>query len=173
MTERTGLVTLKGAPRTLIGNAVTVGDQAPDFTVLDNTFKPVRFSELPGKVYVISAVPSLDTSVCDAETRRFNQEAAKLGDDVAILTISMDLPYAQKRWCGATGVDRVTTLSDFKDREFGQAYGVITQESGLLARAVFVVDKTGRISYIQLVPEIAAEPDYNAVLQAVEAARQK
>ncbi len=116
---------------------------------------------------MVSAVPSLDTPVCDVETRRFNQEAGKLGDNVEVLTISMDLPFAQKRWCGAAGVSNVTTLSDYKDAGFGRAYGVLLKELHLLARAVFVVDKTGIIKYIQLVEEISNEPDYESCLKAV------
>lgn len=171
MAERTGVITMKGNPLTLVGNEVKVGDAAPDFTVLANDLSPVKFSELPKKVYVLSAVPSLDTGTCDKETRRFNEEAAKLGGDVEILTISMDLPFAQKRWCGAAGVEHVQTLSDHKEASFGEAYGVLIKELRLLARVVFVVDKAGKISYIQIVEEVADEPDYDAVLAAVEAAR--
>ena len=168
MTERTGLVTMKGNPVTLVGNEVKVGDQAPDFTVVDNDLSPVRLSSFRGKVCILSAVPSLDTPVCDLETRRFNQEAERLGPDVTILTISMDLPFAQQRWCGAADVTRVQTLSDHRDAEFGQAYGVLIKDLRLLARAVFVVDAAGTIRYIQLVPEIAEEPEYEAVLAATK-----
>ena len=167
MGERTGLVTMKGNPVTLVGNEVKAGDKAPDFTVVDNALKPVGLSAYRGKVLVISAVPSLDTGVCDTETRRFNKEAATLGDDVTILTISMDLPFAQKRWCGAAGVDRVVTLSDYQQASFGQAYGVLIKGLRLLARAVFVVDKGGTVRLVHLVPEIGTEPDYDAVLSAV------
>ncbi len=168
MTERTGLVTMKGNPVTLVGNEVKVGNQAPDFTVVDNDLSPVRLSSFRGKVCILSAVPSLDTPVCDLETRRFNQEAERLGPDVTILTISMDLPFAQQRWCGAADVTRVQTLSDHRDAEFGQAYGVLIKDLRLLARAVFVVDAAGTIRYIQLVPEIAEEPEYEAVLAATK-----
>ena len=115
----------------------------------------------------MSAVPSLDTSVCSTETRRFNEEAAKLGDDVVVLTVSMDLPFAQKRWCGAEGIERVITLSDYRNADFGKAYGILIKELHLLARTVFVVDKQGVIRYIQPVKELSTEPDYNAVLEAV------
>jgi thiol peroxidase len=119
-------------------------------------------------VCIISSVPSLDTPVCDTETRRFNEEAGKLGDEVVILTVSMDLPFAQKRWCGLAGVDKVTTLSDHRDAAFGKAYGVLIKELRLLARVVFVVDREGRIQYIQLVKELTEEPNYEAVLDAVK-----
>ena len=168
MVERSGEVTMQGNPLTLVGPALKVGDQAPDFVVLNNDLAPVRLSEYRGKVCVLSSVPSLDTPVCDMETRRFNQEAGNLGKEVVILTISMDLPFAQKRWCGAAGVDKVITLSDHRDASFGSAYGVLIKELRLLARAVFIVDRKGVIQYIQLVKEIASEPDYEAVLNALK-----
>ncbi|SMC20696.1 thiol peroxidase (atypical 2-Cys peroxiredoxin) [Desulfacinum hydrothermale DSM 13146] len=171
MAERPGAVTMRGAPLTLVGEEVTVGLAAPDFQALNNDLQPVRLSEFKDKVVVLSSVPSLDTPVCDMETRRFNQEAEKLGDDVMILTISMDLPFAQKRWCGAAGVEHVITLSDHRDAAFGKAYGVLIKELRLLARAVFVVDKEGVVRHAQLVKEIAEEPDYAAVLQAVQNCR--
>lgn len=168
MEERTGIITMRGNPLTLLGKEVHVGDKAPNFELLDNDLKPVGLSAFSGKVRVISSVPSLDTPVCDMETRRFNEEAGKLGDHVAILTVSMDLPFAQKRWCGAAGVERVTTLSDHRDAKFGETYGVLIKELRLLARAVFVVDKNGVIRYIQLVKEVTEEPDYEAVIAAVK-----
>jgi thiol peroxidase len=168
MNERTGLITMRGNPLTLIGQEIKPGDPAPDFESLDNELKPVRFSSFRGKVVVISAVPSLDTPVCDMETRRFNSEAAKLSDDIIILTISMDLPFAQKRWCGAAGVDKVITLSDHREAEFGNAYGVLIKELRLLARAVFVADAEGVVRYVQLVNEVAKEPDYDAVISAAK-----
>ncbi len=168
MSERNNVVKSKGAPLTLLGNEVKVGKKAPDFTVLDENFEPVGLSDFGGKTLVLTTVPSIDTSVCDMETRRFNQEAAKLGDDVAILTISMDLPTAQKRWCGATGVDRVKLLSDIRDRSFGNNYGVLIKELGLLARTVFIVDSKGIIRYIQYVEETSTEPDYGAVISALK-----
>jgi thiol peroxidase len=166
MQERQGLVTMKGNPLTLVGTELKVGDQAPAFVALDNDLSPVSLDSFRGKVCIISSVPSLDTPVCDMETRRFNNEAGALGDDVVILTISLDLPFAQKRWCGAAGVERVQTLSDHRDASFGQAYGVLIKELRLLARAVFVLDQQGTIRYLQLVKEIAEEPDYDAVLNA-------
>jgi len=167
MQERTGLVTLQGNPVTLIGDEVCVGGPAPDFTVVDTDLSPVEFSSFRGKVCIICSVPSLDTPVCDTETRRFNEEAAALGDDVRVLTISMDLPFAQKRWCAAAGVDRVTVLSDHRDASFGTAYGVLVDGLRLLARSVFVVDRDGTVRYTEIVDEIVDEPDYDAVLTAV------
>lgn len=169
MSERENAVTSRGNPLTLVGDEVKTGDKAPDFTVLDNGFQPVGFSSFKGKVCIVSAVPSLDTSVCDTETRRFNQEAAGLGNDVEILTVSMDLPFAQKRWCGAAGVDRVKVFSDHRDASFGEAYGVLIKELRLLARAVFVVDRDGTVKYVELVKEVSQEPNYDAVLSAVRA----
>jgi len=167
MEEHTGIVTMKGNPLTLIGKEVKAGDSAPDFEVLDNDLSPVTLSSFLGKVCVISSVPSLDTPVCDMETRRFNQEAGKLSADVQIITISMDLPFAQKRWCGAAGVDKVVTLSDHRNASFGTAYGVLIKELRLLARSVFVVDREGIIRYVQMVNEITEEPDYGAIMNAV------
>jgi len=167
MKERTGMVTMKGNPLTLVGNEVSLGDAAPDFEVLSTDLAPVRFSSFRGKVCIVSSVSSLDTLVCDTETRRFNDEAERLSPDVVLLSISMDLPFAQKRWCGAAGVTRVQTLSDHRDASFGMSYGVLIKELRLLARAVFVVDRNGTIQYVQLVKEITQEPDYDAVLAAV------
>ena len=169
MIERAGIITMKGNPLTIVGKELKVGDVAPDFEVLDNELTPVKFSSFRGKICVISSVPSLDTPVCDMETRRFNEEAVKLGENIQILTISMDLPFAQKRWCGAAGVHKVVTLSDHRDASFGTAYGTLIKELRLLARIVFVVDGEGIIRYIQVVKEQTEEPDYEAVLEAVNA----
>jgi len=168
MKEMHGHVTMKGNPLTLLGNKPSEGEPAPDFTVVDNNLNEVKLLTYRGKVRIISSVPSLDTPVCDTETRRFNKEAARLGPDVMILTISMDLPFAQKRWCGQAGVDKVVTLSDHRNASFGQAYGVLIKGLRLLARAIFVVDKEGVLRYSQLVKEIADEPEYDAVLAAVK-----
>lgn len=168
MAERKGAVTLRGNPLTLVGNEIKVGAKAPDVELLDNDLKPVKISSFKGKVAVVSSVPSLDTPTCDMETRRFNTEAVNIGPNVAILTISMDLPFAQKRWCAAAGVDKLVTLSDHRDAAFGKAYGVLIKELRLLARVVFVVDRKGVIQYIQTVKEVGKEPDYNAVLAAVK-----
>ncbi|WP_028574703.1 thiol peroxidase [Desulfonatronovibrio hydrogenovorans] len=168
MKERTGLVTIKGNPVTLLGEEVQVGQKAPAFQVVDNDLKPYTFEPGQGKVTILAAVTSLDTPVCDMETRRFNQEAAALGKDVQILTISMDLPFAQKRWCAAAGVDSVKTLSDHRDASFGLAYGLLIKEARLLARAVLVLDKGGIIRHLELVDEVGKEPDYTASLEAVK-----
>jgi thiol peroxidase len=169
MEERAGVVTMRGNPLTLVGKELQQGDAAPDVELLDNDLSPVRLSSFQGKVCVVSSVPSLDTPVCDMETRRFNEEAGGLGEDVVIVTVSMDLPFAQKRWCGAAGVDRVVTLSDHREGSFGMEYGVLIKELRLLARCVFVLDREGVVQYIQTVKEIAEEPDYKAVLDAVKA----
>jgi len=167
MSERTGLVTIHGNPLTLLGPALTVGDKAPDFTLLTNDLAPVTLADYAGMALALVCVPSLDTPVCDMETRRFNTEAAALAPDVKILTISMDLPFAQKRWCGAAGIDKVQTLSDHKDASFGLAYGVLIKELRLLARSVFVVDRAGKLAYVELVPEVTQEPSYGSVLAAL------
>ena len=168
MEERTEQVTMKGNPLTLVGSKIQVGDKAPDTVFLNNDLEPVTLSDYRDQLCVIVSVPSLDTPVCNMETRRFNQEAESLGQDVKILTVSMDLPFAQKRWCGAAGVDRVVTLSDHRDAAFGTAYGVLIKELRLLARAVFIIDREGVIRYIQLVKELTQEPDYDAVLSALK-----
>lgn len=167
MSERIGLITVKGNPLTLLGKELKIGDKAPDFEVTANDLGPVKFSSFKGKTCIITAVPSLDTPVCDVETRRFNKEAANLGPDIQIITISMDLPFAQARWCGAAGIDKVKTLSDHKDSSFGLSYGILIKELRLLARAIFVVDKNGIIQYTQIVKELTNEPDYDSVLKAV------
>ena len=162
-------VTFKNGPVTLIGNEVKVGDQAPDFTVLDNGLSPVTLKDSEGKIRLFSVVPSLDTGVCDAQTRRFNEAAAELGDNVVIYTVSVDLPFAQKRWCGAAGIDAVQTVSDHRDLSFGEAYGVYIQELRLLARAIFVVDASGKVTYVEYVPEATDHPNYEAAIAAVRA----
>jgi thiol peroxidase len=166
MSEREGAVTMKGNPLTLLGEEVKVGAKAPDATVLNNDLAPIEISSFRGKVSIVCSVPSLDTPVCDVEARRFNEEAEKLGDDVAVLVVSTDLPFAQKRWCGAAGISAVQTLSDHRDVSFGMAYGVLIKELRLLARAVIVIDKDGMVQYAETVKEIAEEPDYDAVLAA-------
>ncbi len=168
MKERKGAVTFQGKPLTLIGDEVRVGESASDAKLLSNDLKPVSLSSFRGKVCVITSVPSLDTPVCDMETRRFNEEAGKLGADIKVLAVSMDLPFAQKRWCGAAGVEWVQTLSDHRDARFGTQYGVLIKELRLLARAVFVVDREGVVRYEQLVGEMTQEPDYGAALAAVK-----
>ena len=167
MTQPTPTVTMKGKPVSLTSQAVNVGDQAPDFVAVDTDLKEVHLSDYRGKVVLLLSVPSLDTSVCSLETRRFNEAATGLGNDVAVLVVSMDLPFAQKRWCGAEGVKAVRTLSDHRQASFGQGYGVLIGDLRLLARAVFVVGRDGKVRYKQLVGEVSSEPDYDAALEAV------
>ncbi|WP_252314593.1 thiol peroxidase [Sinobaca sp. H24] len=157
-------VTFKGNPVTLRGSEVNEGDLAPDFTVLANDLSEVKMSDFEGKVRLISVVPSIDTGTCDKQTRRFNEEAAEL-DNVEILTISNDLPFAQKRWCAAAGIDNIQVVSDHRDLSFGESYGVVIDELRLLARSVFVVDSEGVIAYKQVVPEVSEHPDYEAALK--------
>ncbi len=167
MAERAGAITMKGNPLTLVGNEIKVGDNAPDVTLVANDLSEVKLSSFRGKKVVLSVVPSLDTPVCDLQTKRFNQEASKLNDTV-ILTISKDLPFAQKRWCGATGSSAVKTLSDYRSN-FGETYGVLIKGLNLLARAIFIVDEKGKVIYTQLIKEVATEPNYEEVLKAVQA----
>ena len=168
MHERTGKITIHGNPLTLIGHEIKVGDKLPEATLLNNELQEVKLSSFKGKTLILSCVPSLDTPVCDIETRKFNQQAANLGPDIAIVTISMDLPFAQKRWCGAAGIDKVVTLSDHRNASLGEAMGVLIKELRLLARCVFVADHSGVVRYIQLVGEVTNEPDYTAVLAAAK-----
>jgi thiol peroxidase len=168
MKERPNAVSFKGNPLTLVGPELTPGVKAPDFTVVDNDLKPVSLADYAGKIRILSSVPSLDTEVCDVETRRFNKEAAQLPETVKVLTISADLPFAQKRWCAAAGIDRVVTLSDYQSLSFAQAYGVLIKELKLLARCIYIVDASDIVKYVQLVPEITNEPDYEDVLKAVK-----
>ncbi len=169
--ERSGAATFKGNPITLIGPQLKAGDAAPDFTVSKNLLEDVSLKDYAGKIKLISIVPSLDTGVCDAQTRRFNEEAAGLGDDVVILTISADLPFAQARWCGAAGVDRVITLSDYKSRSFGEAYGVLIKEFQLDMRSIFVVDTNDTITYVEYLGEMTEHPNYEAAIDAVKSLR--
>ena len=163
-------VTFKGNSITLLGNEVKVGDKAPDFKVLANDLSEVTLQDTKGQVRLLTSVPSLDTGVCDAETRRFNEEASSLGN-VKVLTVSVDLPFAQKRWCAAAGIENVQTLSDHRDLSFGEAYGVTIQELRLLTRAVFVVDSTDTVVYVEYVSEATNHPDYEAALEAARNAK--
>ncbi len=170
-TIRFGLIKVGGKDATVVGDDVRVGAAAPDFTVHGNDWASCRgLADTSGKVRIIAAVPSLDTDVCDRETRRFNQEAAALSKDIAIEVISTDLPYAQKRWCGAANVDQVMTLSDHMNVEFGERYGVLIKERRILRRAVFVVGRDGKIVYVAYMPQLGQEPDYAAVLEAAKKA---
>jgi thiol peroxidase len=169
MNERTGLIKFGGKDVTIVGCDIQIGDQAPPFHAQTSDWTLVEMiSATKGKVRIIAAIPSLDTSVCDRETRRFNVEAAKLGTDIAIIVVSTDLPFAQKRWCGATGVEQVDVVSDHMSVEFGVAYGCLIKEARLLRRAVFVVNKHDKISYVEYMPSLGEEPDYEKLLQAAK-----
>ena len=157
-----------GNPVTLVGPELEVGDKAPDFTVLDNGLEPKSLKDFKGKIKIISVVPSLDTKVCDMQTRRFNEIAARFSDEIVVLTISMDLPFAQERWCGAAGVDRVVTLSDHRDASFGENYGLLIKELRLLNRAVLITDADDVVRYIQVVEENHDLPDYDSALEALK-----
>nr|WGD62121.1 thiol peroxidase [Bacillus subtilis]WGD68633.1 thiol peroxidase [Bacillus subtilis]WGD75279.1 thiol peroxidase [Bacillus subtilis] len=161
-------ITFKGGPVTLVGQEVKVGDQAPDFTVLTNSLEEKSLADMKGKVTIISVIPSIDTGVCDAQTRRFNEEGAKLGD-VNVYTISADLPFAQARWCGANGIDKVETLSDHRDMSFGEAFGVYIKELRLLARSVFVLDENGKVVYAEYVSEATNHPNYEKPIEVAKA----
>lgn len=169
MQERIGVATLKGKEITLLGPELQPGDKAPDFVLNKDLLTEVSLADYKGKIKLISVVPSLDTGVCDAQTRRFNVEAASLGNDVAILTVSVDLPFAQARWCGAAGVDKVVTLSDYKYKSFGMEYGVLIKELQLDMRSIFVLDKDNIIRYVEYVKEMSEHPDYEGALSAVKA----
>jgi len=165
--ERPNAVTFRGEPLTLVGNELKPGDPAPDATVIRQDLTPVNIHAYKGHTLLISVVPSIDTSVCSAQTKRFNEEAANLPESVKVLTISMDLPFAQKRFCGAENIDKIEVLSDHREGAFGQAYGTLVKELRILSRAVFVVDPQGIIRYVEYVPEITNHPNYEAALNAV------
>src|SRR5689334_12929230 len=167
--ERAGATTLKGNPLTLVGPELKAGDSAPDFSLTGGDLKPVTLKDTGAQVRIISVVPSLDTPVCDAQTKRFNEEAAKL-TGVDILTVSMDLPFAQKRWCGAFGVDKVKMLSDHKDGSFGSNYGTLIKELRIESRAIFVLDKNNTIKHVEYVKEVADHPNYETALDAARGA---
>ncbi|MBV6464950.1 MAG: thiol peroxidase [Anaerolineae bacterium] len=172
-TERFGIIKVGGRDATVIGDDVKVGDAAPEFTVHALDWSLTRgLADTKGKVRIIAAVPSLDTDVCDRETRRFNQEAAALDKDIVIQTVSTDLPYAQKRWCGAAGVDQVMVLSDHQNAEFGEKYGVLIKERRILRRAVFVVGRDDKIVYAAYMPALGDEPNYEEVIEAAKKALQ-
>lgn len=162
-------ITFKNNPVTLPGNEVKVGDQAPNFTVLANDLSPVTLQDTAGKIRLISVVPSLDTGVCSDQTKRFSEEAASLGENVEVLTISADLPFAQKRWTEVNHLNSITTLSDHRDLSFGQAYGTAMKELRLLARSIFVIDQNDKVAYVEYVPEGTDHPNYDKALEAVKA----
>ncbi|SMG53530.1 thiol peroxidase [Paenibacillus aquistagni] len=167
--ERTGAATFKGNPITLIGPELQVGAEAPDFNLHKNLLETASLNDFAGKIKLISVVPSIDTGVCDMQTRRFNEEASKLGEQVVVLTVSADLPFAQARWCGAAGVDQVVMLSDYKNNSFGQAYGLLIKEFQLDMRAIFVLDADNKITYAEYLPEMTEHPNYDAAIEAVKA----
>jgi len=168
--ERNGAVTFKGAPLTVIGKELKAGEKAPDFKVIDGGLAEVTLKSSAGKTRLISVVPSLDTPVCDQQTRKFNEEAAKLPGQVAVLTISVDLPFAQKRFCSTANIDKVQVLSDHRAKSFGENYGVLIKELQLLSRAVFVVGADDTIKYVQYVKEVTEHPDYDKALNAAKTA---
>lgn len=165
--RRRGMVAFQGSPLTLVGPTVRIGDRAPDFTVLDSALQEIHLSDFAGKIKMISVTPSLDTPVCDLQLRRFNQEAASFSDDVAVINMSMDLPFAIKRFCASAGIDKVTALSDHRDASFGANYGVVIEETRLLARAIFILDKYNTVRYADIVPDLSRHPDYERALEAL------
>jgi thioredoxin-dependent peroxiredoxin len=165
--ERPGATTMRGNPLTLVGPELKPGDAAPDFKVVDSNLKPVSLEDTGRHVRIISVVPSLDTPVCDAQTKRFNEEAARL-PGVDILTVSMDLPFAQKRWCGAFGVDKIRMLSDHREGSFGSNYGTLIKDIRIESRAIFVIDQNNTIRHAEYVREVADFPNYEAALSAAK-----
>ncbi len=167
MEERKNAVKMGGNPVTLLGPELKPGDDAPDAELMDNDLHPFRLSNYKGKTVILTTVPSLDTPVCDTETRKFNEKAAGL-NNVEVVTVSMDLPFAQKRWCGQANIDRVKTLSDYRAGEMGKKYGTLIKDLNLHARTIFVIDRDGNIQYRQFVPEVTNEPNYDEVIEAVK-----
>jgi thiol peroxidase len=165
--ERAGATTLMGNPMTLVGPELKAGDKAPEFTALDNGLKPVHLADTGKKTRIFSVLPSLDTPVCDAQTKRFNEEAGTLAD-VDIYTVSMDLPFAQKRFCNSFALDKVKMLSDHRDASFGEAYGTLIKELRILSRAIFVVGPDDTLKYVEYVPEVSQHPNYEAALSAAK-----
>jgi len=164
--DRAGATTMRGNPLTLVGPELKAGEKAPDFSVVDSSLKPVHLKDTSGKTRIFSVLPSLDTPVCDAQTKRFNEEAGKL-KDVDFYTVSMDLPFAQKRFCNSFALDNVKMLSDHKDGSFGSSYGTLIKELRILSRAIFVVGPDDRLKYVEYVPEVADHPNYDAALAAL------
>ena len=167
--ERKNAATFKGGPLTLIGPELKTGDKAPDFKLVDTGLKIVMLADSKGKTRLLSVVPSIDTPVCDLQTKRFNQEASKLPAHVAVITVSMDLPFAQGRWCGLSGADKIQMLSDYREHAFGQAYGVLIKELQLLSRSVFVIGPDDKVQYVEYVKEVTEHPNYEKVLGFIKA----
>ncbi|MBN1766899.1 MAG: thiol peroxidase [Prolixibacteraceae bacterium] len=170
MTDRTGIVTFAGKPVTLTGNEIKVGDKAPDFTGTNQSLEPVKFSSFAGKTVVIAVYPSIDTGVCQKQNYQFNKIASEM-NDLVVLSVSLDLPFAHKRYCAAEGLNNIITLSDYKDREFGNQYGYLIKELALLARGTVVIDKKGIVQLVEFVPEITTEPNYDATLKVLKKIR--
>jgi thiol peroxidase len=168
MANNNSAITLKGNKVDIRGTTPTLGSPAPSFTLIGNNFNEVKLEDYQGKVLILSVLPSLETPVCHLETKRFNEEATKLGGEVAIVTASLDLPFAQKRWCGQEGVENLVTASDFKFHSLEKNYGVLVEQMGLLTRAVFVIDKNQNLAYVQYVSEIAEEPNYQEIIDQVK-----
>jgi len=167
MEKHTGIITFAGNPLTLLGSLTKEGNKAQEFTALNNQLQPVKLSDFAGKIKIISVVPSIDTGICEAQTRWFNKEAAELGD-IAILTISCDLPFALSRFCGANGIDKVVTLSDHLATEFGIKYGFLIEELRLLSRGIVIIDKNDIVQYVEYVNEVASHPNYDEALIAIK-----
>ena len=167
MSERTGIITFVGNPMTLVGEEIKVGAKAPDFTGFNQSLEPVSLSSFKGKTVIIAIYPSIDTGICQKQNRKFN-EIANSKEDVVVLSVSLDLPFAHKRFCGAEGLDSIITLSDYKEREFGNKYGYLIKELALLARGTVVIDKTGTVQLVEFVPEVTTEPDYDKTLALLE-----
>ncbi len=167
--ERSGAVTFKGSPLTLVGEELSAGMAAPDFTLINNTLGEVSLKDLAGSTIILSVTPSLDTPVCDAQARRFNEEASKLGEGIKIINVSMDLPFASSRFCSTAGIENLTTLSDHRDASFGTAYGLLIKELRLLTRAIIVIDATGNIKHLEVPAEMTSEVDFAAALSAAAA----
>ncbi|MCB9800391.1 MAG: thiol peroxidase [Candidatus Omnitrophica bacterium] len=166
--ERRGVVTFKGNPLTLVGPEIKAGDKAPDFSVLAGDLSEVKLANLAGKTVLISVVPSLDTPICDLQSKRFNEEASKLPENIKVVTVSIDLPFAQKRWCGAAHADKIQCLSDHREASFGQAFGVLIKELRLLARSIFILDPQGTVTYAEYVKEVTEHPDYDKALAVLK-----
>ena len=167
--SRPGAVTFKGNPMTLYGNALSVGQDAPNFTLhyFDDGLKPLTLADLTGKPALISVVPSLDTGICAIQTKKFNEQISNLGDAIHAITVSVDLPFAQGRFCTENGISNMRTASDYQDRNFGESWGMLMEELKLLARAVFVIDAAGKIVYAETVKEVVDEPNYDAAMEAL------
>jgi len=168
--SRSGVITFKGTPLTLAGNELKAGQPAPDFKVhyFEGGMKEIRLADLKGKPAIVSVVPSLDTGVCATQTKKFNESLGKMGDRINALTVSCDLPFAMNRFCGAEGIKSMRVGSDYQDRNFGQSWGTLIEEIKILTRAVFVLDKDGKVTYAQYVPEVTTEPDYDSAIGALE-----